>query len=81
MLIFQEFPRSLAIILLYIAGYVLIASYATVTEQRERRAQAHSLVVELQDANRQLIENAATIENLAIVEEAQPVGARVARFG
>lgn len=70
LLIFQEFPRSLAIILLYIAGYVLIASYATVTEQRERaEAQAHSLVVELQDANRQLIENAATIENLAIVEE------------
>ncbi|MEZ4531407.1 MAG: histidine kinase [Thermomicrobiales bacterium] len=33
------------------------------------QVQARSLVVELQEANRQLTESAATIENLAIVEE------------
>lgn len=70
LLALQDFPRSIALVLLYGAGYVLIASYATVTEQEERaEAQARALVLELQDANRQLIANAATIEHLAIVEE------------
>jgi signal transduction histidine kinase len=70
LLVFQDFPRSVALMLLYGAGYFLIASYASVTEQEERaEAQARALVVELQDANQQLTENAATIESLAIVEE------------
>ena len=67
---FRGFPRSIALFLLYAAGYILIASYATVTEQEERaEAQARTLVAELQIANQQLVENAATIESLAIVDE------------
>jgi signal transduction histidine kinase len=67
---FQDFPRSVALSLLFGAGYLLIASYASVTEQAERAgAQSQALVEELQDANRQLTANAATIEHLAIVEE------------
>jgi signal transduction histidine kinase len=56
--------------LLYGAGYLLIASYASVTEQAERTdAQSRELVVELQEANQQLLENAETIEALAVVQE------------
>jgi signal transduction histidine kinase len=67
---FQDFPRSVALSFLFGAGYLLIASYASVTEQAERAgAQSQALVEELQDANRQLTANAATIEHLAIVEE------------
>ncbi len=70
MLAFQDFPGSVALMLLYGAGYFLIASYATVTEEEERaEAQARALVGELQIANQQLVESAATIESLAIVDE------------
>ena len=64
------FSRSAALSLLFAAGYLLIASYASVTEQAERAgAQSQALVEEFQNADRQLTENAATIEHLAFVEE------------
>lgn len=70
LLLHQDFPRSIAMILLYGAAYLLIASYVTVTEQAEQaEAQSQDLVIELQEANRQLTENAATIEALAVVHE------------
>jgi signal transduction histidine kinase len=70
LLLYQDFPRSLALILLFGAAYQLIASYASVTEQAEwAEAQSRELVVELQEANQQLIENTATIEALAVVQE------------
>lgn len=70
LLIFQSFPRSLAFVLLYGAGFALIASYAMAIEQQERaEAQARALVEELQEANRQLTDNAGTLETLAVVQE------------
>jgi signal transduction histidine kinase len=70
LLLFQDFPRSLALILLYGAGYLLITSYAMVTEQAETaEAQSRALVEDLRQANQQLTENAETIESLAVVQE------------
>ncbi|HET9659463.1 MAG TPA: sensor histidine kinase [Thermomicrobiales bacterium] len=70
LLLYQDFPRSVALILLYGAGYLLVASYAAATEQAEAaEAQSRALVGDLQQANRQLTENAETIEELAVVQE------------
>jgi signal transduction histidine kinase len=70
LLLFQDFPRSVALILLYGAGYLLVASYAAATEHAEAaEAQSRTLVEDLQQANQQLTENAKTIETLAVVQE------------
>lgn len=70
LLLYQDFPRSVALILLYGAGYLLVASYAAATEKAEAaEAQSRVLVEDLQQANQQLRENAETIESLAVVQE------------
>jgi signal transduction histidine kinase len=70
LLLYQEFPRSVALMLLYGAGYLLVASYAAATEHAEAaEAQSRSLVDDLQWANMQLTANAETIETLAVVQE------------
>lgn len=70
LLLYQDFPRSVALGLLYGAGYLLVASYAATTEHAEAaEAQSRSLVADLQQANQRLTENAETIEALAVVEE------------
>ena len=70
LLLYQDFPRSVALILLYGAGYLLVASYAAATEQAEAaEAQSRVLVEDLRGANQQLMNNAETIETLAVVQE------------
>lgn len=70
LLLYQDFPRSVALILLYGAGYLLVASYSAATEKAESaEAQSRALVEDLQQANQQLRESAETIEVLAVVQE------------
>jgi signal transduction histidine kinase len=70
LLVTQEWPRSLSLVLLFAASYVFVAAYAAATEQAvSAESQSRMLVEDLKSANRQLEANAAQIQALAVVEE------------
>ena len=70
LLVTQEWPRSLSLVLLFAASYVLVAAYAAATEQAvAAESQGRVLVADLKSANLQLEANAAQIQALAVVEE------------
>jgi signal transduction histidine kinase len=66
----QGWPESIAFILLYAAAFFFVASYAAVTEQAEvAREQSQALLIDLEEAYRQLEAYAAQAEALAVAEE------------
>jgi signal transduction histidine kinase len=70
LLISHGWLNGLGFILVYAAGYLFVASYVFVTEQAEAaRAESQRLLIELQQAHRQLQDYAAQAEQLAAVGE------------
>jgi signal transduction histidine kinase len=70
LLITHGWLNGIGFILVYAAGYLFVASYVFVTEQAEAaRAESQRLLVELQQAHRQLQDYAAQIEELAAMDE------------
>jgi signal transduction histidine kinase len=66
----QDWPKSIALVLLYASAYLFSAVTAAVTQQAEAaRERSQTLLAELQEAYRRLEDSAAQVEALAVVEE------------
>jgi signal transduction histidine kinase len=66
----QEWPKSIALALIYASALLFVAAYGTITRQAEEaREQSQALLADLQGAYRQLEVYAAQVQSLAVVEE------------